>query len=243
MCDTLFVRFSNMATNQATVIPPFPVTIGLRVVYITRYVIRIKKHLHNGIEIIDIESNRKEYESLHPYIAIAGLHVTSRWPSWWSRTKAILSSGNKNPFPCKFFGKKKFYFINHQHSRLVTWLQTKNSWWLLGHLFHILMEDKFMWHNFIIHITVFSWSKLIENQWHDTHDAIIIDINSLFSLSKPWYVGWSSCAIRDVLAFGVFNWISLLKLVGWPLDWYTGNWYTGVPGFFSFRVWYTGQFT
>ena len=55
MCDTLFVRFSNMATNQATVIPPFPVTTGLRVVYITRYVIRIKKHLHNRIEIIEIE--------------------------------------------------------------------------------------------------------------------------------------------------------------------------------------------
>ena len=36
----------------------------LHVVYITRYVIRIKKHLHNRIEI---ESNRKEYESLHPY--------------------------------------------------------------------------------------------------------------------------------------------------------------------------------
>ena len=50
LCDTLFVRFSNMAMNQATVIPPFPVTIGLRVVYITRYVIRIKKHFHNGIE-------------------------------------------------------------------------------------------------------------------------------------------------------------------------------------------------
>ena len=138
MCDTLFVRFSNMATNQATVNPPVPATIGLRVVYITRYVITIKKHLHNGIEIIEIESNRKEYESLHTYIAIAGLHVTSRWPSWWSRTKAIPSTGNKNPFPCKFFGKKKtFYCIDHQHSRLVTWLQTKNSWWLLGHLFFI----------------------------------------------------------------------------------------------------------
>ena len=36
----------------------------LHVVYITRYVIRIKKHLHNRIEIIEIESNRKEYESL-----------------------------------------------------------------------------------------------------------------------------------------------------------------------------------
>ena len=41
--------------------------LGLHVVYITRYVIRIKKHLRNRIEIIEIESNRKEYESLHPY--------------------------------------------------------------------------------------------------------------------------------------------------------------------------------
>ena len=171
--------------------------------------------------------------------------VMSRRPSWWSRTKATLSSGNKNPLSCKIFVKKKtFYCIDHQHGHLVTWLQTKNSWWLLGHLFHILMVDKFTWHNFIIHIAVFSWQcKLIENQWHDTHDSIIIDINSLFSLTKPWYVGWFSCAIGDVLAFGVSNWISLLKLVGWPFDWYTGNWYTSVPGFFSFRVWYTGQFT
>ena len=29
--------------------------LGLHVVYITRYVIRIKKHLHNGIKIITIE--------------------------------------------------------------------------------------------------------------------------------------------------------------------------------------------
>ena len=29
--------------------------LGLNVVYITRYVIRIKKHLHNRIEIIEIE--------------------------------------------------------------------------------------------------------------------------------------------------------------------------------------------
>ena len=56
----------------------FPCYYKVACVYITRYVIRIKKHLHNGIEIMEIESNRKEYESLHPYIAIAGLHVTSR---------------------------------------------------------------------------------------------------------------------------------------------------------------------
>ena len=38
--------------------------LGLHVVYITRYVIRIKKHLHNRIETIEIEieSNCKEYE-------------------------------------------------------------------------------------------------------------------------------------------------------------------------------------
>ena len=46
----------------------------MHVVTIMRYVIRIKKHSHNRIEItenhraiIKIESNRKEYESLHPY--------------------------------------------------------------------------------------------------------------------------------------------------------------------------------
>ena len=40
--------------------------LGLHVAYITRYVIRTKKHLRNRIEIIEMESNRKEYESLHP---------------------------------------------------------------------------------------------------------------------------------------------------------------------------------
>ena len=37
--------------------------LGLHVVNITHYIIRIKKHLFNRIEI---ELNRKEYESLHP---------------------------------------------------------------------------------------------------------------------------------------------------------------------------------
>ena len=32
--------------------------LGLHVVYITRYVIRIKKHLHNRIETIEIKMNR-----------------------------------------------------------------------------------------------------------------------------------------------------------------------------------------
>ena len=58
MCDTLFVRFSNTATNCEPSCPCYYSQIeglGLHVVYITCYVIRIKKHLHNRIEIIEIE--------------------------------------------------------------------------------------------------------------------------------------------------------------------------------------------
>ena len=50
-----------MSTNQATVNPHVPVTqiegLGLHVVNITRYVIRIKKHLHNN------RNNRNRIES------------------------------------------------------------------------------------------------------------------------------------------------------------------------------------
>ena len=56
---------------------------------------------------------------------IAGLDVTSRRPYWRSKTKVFLSSVNLTLFSCKFF-KKKFCFIDLQHGRLVTWLQTKN---------------------------------------------------------------------------------------------------------------------
>ena len=58
--------------------------------------------------------------------AIAGLHVTSRRPCWWSRTKVFLSSGNETLFSCKFF-EEIFFCFDPQHGRLVTWLQTKNS--------------------------------------------------------------------------------------------------------------------
>jgi len=50
-----------MAMNQATVNSPCPCYyshiegLGLHVVNITRYVITIKKHLHNRIKIIEIE--------------------------------------------------------------------------------------------------------------------------------------------------------------------------------------------
>ena len=46
--------------------------LGLHVVYIARYVRRIKKHLRNRIEI---ESNCKEYESLHPYSQISAKSI------------------------------------------------------------------------------------------------------------------------------------------------------------------------
>ena len=70
---------------------------------------------------------------------IASLHVTSRWPCWWSRIKAVLSFGSSTLFSCEFFGKK-FHCIDPeaynpvsgqyasdwpQHGHLVTWLQTK----------------------------------------------------------------------------------------------------------------------
>ena len=63
MCDTLFVRFSNNGDEPSdgeSSCPCFYSQIegfGFHVVYITHYmyVIRIKKHLHNGIEIVEIE--------------------------------------------------------------------------------------------------------------------------------------------------------------------------------------------
>ena len=35
-----------------------------------------------------------------PTVIIAGLHLKSRRPCWWSRTKAFLSSGNQTLFSC-----------------------------------------------------------------------------------------------------------------------------------------------
>ena len=53
------------------------------------------------------------------------MHVTSRRPWWWSRTKAFVSSWNLTLFSCKFFVKNSFFDI--QHCRLVTWLQTRTG--------------------------------------------------------------------------------------------------------------------
>ena len=61
--------------------------LGLRV-YITYYVIRIKKHLHNQIEIIKIAWNRKEYESLHPYLV--QLRAIFVWP--WKKVSVSVHS-------------------------------------------------------------------------------------------------------------------------------------------------------
>ena len=51
--------------------------------------------------------------------SIAGLQVTTWRPCWWLRKKAFISSGNF---------EKKFYCIDPQHGRFVTWLQTKNKY-------------------------------------------------------------------------------------------------------------------
>ena len=74
MCDKLFVRFSNMGDEPSDCYSSCPCYysqiegLGLHFVNIARYGIRIKKHLQNRIEIIEIESlaiieielNRKE---------------------------------------------------------------------------------------------------------------------------------------------------------------------------------------
>ena len=60
------------------------------------YVIRIKKHLHNRIELIEIESNRKEYESLHPqeltYSCFFLLFIY-KYPNWYSGMFDCLKIG------------------------------------------------------------------------------------------------------------------------------------------------------
>ena len=69
MCETLFVRFSKHGDKPSNCESSHPCYysqiegLGLHVVNIMHYIIRIKKHLHNQIKM---KSNRKEYESLHP---------------------------------------------------------------------------------------------------------------------------------------------------------------------------------
>ena len=63
------------------------------------------------------------------WFSIAGLHVMSRWPRWWSRTKVFLSSGNKTLFSCALFKKKNLlYWPPTWLPSVVMWLQTKNTW-------------------------------------------------------------------------------------------------------------------
>ena len=70
--------------------------------------------------------NSSQYSRQSIRRTIAGLHVTSRRPCWWSRTKAFLSSGNETLFSCKFF-EEIFFCFDPQHGRLVTWLQRHTS--------------------------------------------------------------------------------------------------------------------
>ena len=57
----------------------------------------------------------------------------SRRPCWWSRTTHFSPPGNKHHVHVNF---SKFYYIDHQHSYLVTWLQTKSTFthqWTTGY--------------------------------------------------------------------------------------------------------------
>ena len=55
-----------------------------------------------------------------------GLHVTSRRPSWWPRPRSFFTLGTK--LHCHVNSpRKNFIVLTPQHSRLVTWLQTKNT--------------------------------------------------------------------------------------------------------------------
>ena len=61
MCDMLFVRFSNngdeLSDGESSCPCSYSQIKGLwfHVVDIMRYVMRIKKHLHDGIKIVEIE--------------------------------------------------------------------------------------------------------------------------------------------------------------------------------------------
>ena len=55
---------------------------------------------------------------------IAGLQVTPRQPCWWSKTRVSLR-WEMNSILMQIL-QKNFFCIDHQHGRLVTWLQTKN---------------------------------------------------------------------------------------------------------------------
>ena len=65
--------------------------------------------------------NSSQYSRQSIRRTIAGLHVTSRRPCWWSRTKAFLSSGNETLFSCKFF-EEIFFCFDPQHLSRVTHL-------------------------------------------------------------------------------------------------------------------------
>ena len=63
------------------------------------------------------------YSNLYCWLA---RYVTAAMLEVKNKSISLLWAGNLTLFPRKFF-EKKFYFIDPQHGRLVTWLQTKNT--------------------------------------------------------------------------------------------------------------------
>ena len=70
-------------------------------------------------------ANNRRWESSH-----VSLHVTSRRPCRWSRTKAFLSSENETSFSCKFY-KNMFIVLTTNMAAIKRQrnVQIKRVWW------------------------------------------------------------------------------------------------------------------
>ena len=60
-------------------------------------------------------------------VVIAGLQLTSRQSCWGTRTKRFPPLGTKLVYHANSAKKLVFYCFDHQHGRLVTWLQAINT--------------------------------------------------------------------------------------------------------------------
>ena len=67
----------------------------------------------------------------HGILSIAGLHVTSRWPSWWcvrvKIQKHFSPLGTKPYFHVNSSKKNSILLSTTSKGRLVVWLQAKNT--------------------------------------------------------------------------------------------------------------------
>ena len=92
--------------------------LGLHVVNITRYVITIKKHLHNRIE-----SNCKEYESLHPQFLVKR-RGDNRWSDLFFLCSDFRPCYSRPPYACSRcttdFNRERIFSLVSTYFRLLT---------------------------------------------------------------------------------------------------------------------------